>query len=78
LIASDFLRDALNKLNREENYSALNKLEQSLSHAIEATYVFTSFQTFLKSVQIRLITALLIESAVNVEGNVYELFVIYQ
>ena len=70
-MATEFLKDAIEKLNQELNYDALDRLKMAEFHAAEGIHLASTFKSALKCVQIRMTSKTLIESAVKIKGYLY-------
>ena len=70
-MATEYLKLAIEKLNQEQNYDALNLLKIAEYHASEGFHMASTFKAALKCVQIRMTSKTLIESAVKIKGHLY-------
>ena len=70
-MATEYLKLAIEKLNHELNYDALNLLKIAEYHAAEGFHMASTFKGALKCVQIRMTSKTLIESAVKIKGHLY-------
>ena len=70
-MATEFLKLAIEKLNQELNYDALDLLKMAEFHAAEGIHLASTFKSALKCVQIRMTSKTLIESAVEIKGCLY-------
>ena len=70
-MATEYLKLAIEKLNQEQNYDALNLLKIAEYHASEGFHMASTFKAALKCVQIRMTSKTLIESAVKIKGHLF-------
>ena len=68
-MATEFLQGAMEKIYCFQYYDGLNFLQKAEFHAMEAIHLSSDFGYLLKSIQIKLISLTLLESAVELEGE---------
>ena len=67
-MATDFFKGAILKINEEHNLDALTLLHKTVDNASEGIHMATTFSCMLKCVQLKMMSATLIESAIDVDG----------
>ena len=67
-MATDYFKAAILKINEEHNIDALTLLHKTVYNASEGIYMATTFSCLLKCVQLKMMSATLIESAIDVDG----------
>ena len=67
-MATDYFKAAILKINEEHNIDALNLLHKTVYNASEGIHMATTFSCLLKCVQLKMMSATLIESAIDVDG----------
>ena len=67
-MATDYFKSAILKIHDHQNIDALNLLQKSEYNATEGVHLATTFSSLLKCVQLKMMSATLIESAVNING----------
>lgn len=70
-MATEYLKLAIEKLNEQHNYDALQLLKRAEGQASEGIHLASTFKSVLKCVQLRMTTTTLIESAVKIKGCLY-------
>ena len=68
-MATEFLQGAMEKIYCFQYYDGLNFLQKAEFYAMEAIHLSSDFEYLLKSIQIKLISLTLLESAVELEGE---------
>ena len=68
-MSTEFLKGAMEKIYCHQYYDGFDYLKKAEFQAIEATHLATSFNSLLKSIQIKLISSTLLETAVDLEGK---------
>ena len=80
-MATEFLQGAMEKIYCFQYYDGLTFLQKAELHAMEAIHLSSDFEYMLKSIQIKLISLTLLETAVELEGNlslqIYHKFLYY-
>lgn len=67
-MATDYFKAAILKINEEHNIDALTLLHKTVYNASEGIHMATTFSCLLKCVQLKMMSATLIESAIDVDG----------
>ena len=67
-MATEFLKGAMEKIYCYQYYDGLDFLQKAEFHAIEAIHLSSNYKFLLKSIQIKLISLTLLETAVELEG----------
>ena len=67
-MATDYFKAAVLKINEQHNIDALTFLQKTVFNASEGIHMATSFSCLLKCVQLKMMSATLIESAIDMEG----------
>ena len=67
-MATEFLQGAMEKIYCFQYYDGLNFLQKAEFYAMEAIHLSSDFEYLLKSIQIKLISLTLLESAIELEG----------
>ena len=67
-MATEFLQGAIEKIYCFQYYDGLNFLQKAEFYAMEAIHLSSDFEYLLKSIQIKLISLTLLESAIELEG----------
>ena len=68
-MSTEFLKGAMEKIYCHQYCDGLSYLKKAEFQAIEATHLAKDFQSLLKSMQIKLISSTLIETAVELDGE---------
>ena len=68
-MATEFLQGAMEKIYCFQYHDGLNFLQKAEFYAMEAIHLSSDFEYLLKSIQIKLISLTLLESAVELEGE---------
>ena len=68
-MSTEFLKGAMEKIYCHQYYDGFDYLKKAEFQAIEATHLATNFKSLLKSIQIKLISSTMIETAVDLEGK---------
>ena len=69
-MATEFFRSAILKINEEQTLDALALLQKAEYQATEGLYLSPCFKTLLKCVKIKMSCGALIESAVEIQGEI--------
>ena len=67
-MATDYFKAAILKINEEHNFDALTFLHKTVYNATEGIHLATTFSCLLKCVQLKMMSATLIESAIDMDG----------
>ena len=67
-MATEFLKGAMEKIYCFQYYDGLSFLQKAEFYAMEAIHLSSDFEYLLKSIQIKLISLTLLESAIELEG----------